>query len=470
MAQLDTDTISAIATPPGRGGVGIVRVSGPAVSEIAETICGKLPEARTATVTNFLSTDSSVLDSGIALYFSAPNSFTGEDVLELQGHGGYQVLNALLRRTLECGARLARPGEFTERAFLNDKVDLLQAEAIADLIEAGSEQAVRSAMRTLQGVFSARVEELVNQLISIRVNVEAAIDFSDEDIDVLADTGVASALTEATNLLLAIFKQANQGALLQEGISVVIAGAPNAGKSSLLNALAGNESAIVTDIPGTTRDLLKEQLSLDGLPVHITDTAGLRESEDQVELEGVRRARQVISQADRILLLIDATTIDLDDSEFLSDALTLLAQEQDTGAWLEEYADRLCVVINKTDLLEDPVNGQGSTNYQEHVLTSFHISAKQGLGIDAIKSYLQSSCGFEAMTEDGFIARERHIQALKKTEKLLDSARSGVSKQLPLELIAEDLRLAQQSLGSITGQVSSDDLLGEIFSSFCIGK
>ncbi len=470
MAQLDTDTISAIATPPGRGGIGIIRISGPAVSEIAKSICSGLPEARTATVANFLSEDETVLDSGIALYFPAPNSFTGEDVLELQGHGGYQVINTLLRRTLECGARLARPGEFTERAFLNDKVDLLQAEAIADLIDAGSEQAVRSAMRTLQGVFSARVEELVNQLIAIRVNVEAAIDFSDEDIDVLANTGVADALADAKQVLVAIFKQANQGALLQEGISVVIAGAPNAGKSSLLNALAGNESAIVTDIPGTTRDLLKEQLSLDGLPVHVTDTAGLRESGDQVELEGVRRAREVISRADRILLLIDVTTIDINDSDFLNDALKLLANEQDINAWLSEHADRLCVVINKTDLIDGLVNGQASTIYQEHTLTSFHISAKQGQGIDAIKSYLQRSCGFEAMAEDGFIARERHIQALKEAEKLLHSALSGVGKQLPLELVAEDLRLAQQSLGTITGQVSSDDLLGEIFSSFCIGK
>ncbi len=469
MAQLDQDTISAIATPQGRGGIGIIRVSGPNTSNIAQQICGALPEPRTATNAQFKDAEDNVIDNGIALFFPSPNSFTGEDVLELQGHGGIAVLNSLLRTTLNAGARIARPGEFTERAFLNDKLDLLQAEAVADIIDANSEQAVRSALRTLQGVFSAHVHQLVQKLTSIRVHVEAAIDFSDEDIDVIGDNAVSESLSDLLDLLHTIFRQATQGALLHDGIALVIAGAPNAGKSSLLNAFARADSAIVTDIPGTTRDLLKEQISIDGLPVHITDTAGLRQSEDAVEVEGVRRARDAISKADRILLVIDGS-VDQLSADSIEQNLNLLSDEQNPAQWFVENADRLSLVVNKVDRVDGVEPGVASTNYQDKVLPTFHTAAKLGLGVDAIEEWLKSSCGYESDSENAFIARERHLQALEQTKSLIEKAVLGVSEQSHLELVAEDLRLAQQCLGSITGETTSDDLLGEIFSSFCVGK
>ena len=469
MAHLDDDTISAIATPLGRGGIGIVRVSGPLVSQLAIKMCGELPPPRTATTTRFKDSLDNVLDEGIALFFPKPNSFTGEDVLELQGHGGQHVLNSLLRCTLSHGARIARPGEFTERAFLNDKLDLLQAEAVADLIDANSEHAVRSALRTLQGVFSAYVHELVEKITTIRVHVEAAIDFSDEDIDVLGDNAVRSSLEDVLELIRNIMAQASQGALLHEGIAVVIAGEPNAGKSSLLNAFAGTDSAIVTDIAGTTRDLLKEQLNIDGLPVHVTDTAGLRNTEDAVELEGVRRARDAVSKADRILLVVDGSTSTISE-ESICRNLRLLTDDDSTAQWTAANAHRLCLVINKVDLMEESSPRAGSTTYQEQTLQTFHIAAKHRQGIAAIGNWLKEGCGYESENENAFIARERHLEALRSAKELLDKAACGVSEQSHLELVAEDLRLSQQQLGSITGEFSSDDLLGEIFSSFCVGK
>ena len=469
MAHLDNDTISAIATPQGRGGIGIVRISGPLTSQIATSICGELPEPRIATSAKFKDSNGNVLDEGIALFFPKPNSFTGEDVLELQGHGGLYVLNSLLRCSLDHGCRIARPGEFTERAFLNDKLDLLQAEAVADLIDANSEQAMRSALRTLQGVFSAHVNALVEKITAVRIHVEAAIDFSDEDIDVLGDNAVSQSLKETLELLYSIVRQATQGALLQEGIAVVIAGEPNAGKSSLLNALAGTDSAIVTDIAGTTRDLLKEQLNLDGLPVHVTDTAGLRESNDVVELEGVRRARDAIAKADKILLVVDGSKNEMTESTIVKN-LRLLVEDIDPDEWFKQNAQRLCLVNNKIDLIEDAEAGAASTTYQEQILPVFHIAAKHRLGMTDIINWIKTECGFEAESESAFIARERHLQALDAAGELLEKASSAVSKQSHLELVAEDLRLAQQKLGTITGEFTADDLLGEIFSSFCIGK
>lgn len=474
MLQQDTDTICAIATPAGRGGIGIIRVSGPKAAEICARITGSLAPARSATRANFRDDDSTVIDQGLVLYFPAPNSFTGEDVLELQGHGGPHVLHAVLSRTQQLGARLARPGEFTERAFLNGKVDLLQAEAVADLIDASSQQAARSAMRTLQGVFSAKVNEIVNSLTRIRVNVEAAIDFSDEDIDILERSGVATELAALLAAMQSLFREAEQGALLKEGIHLVLAGTPNVGKSSLMNALCGNESAIVTDIPGTTRDLLREQLNIDGLPITITDTAGLRVSQDPVEQEGVRRATKVINEADRIFLVIDGereqTLADEAGQRSIPDTWmeTLLGGlgEQDAMNLLR----RTSIILNKIDLLSDPEPRQFTTGYKDISLKLFRVSAKQGLGLDLLRDDIKRSVGYSAPDSSAFLARQRHLIALEEAYGYMENANSGVSEHLLLELVAEDLRLAQQTLGKITGEVSSDDLLGEIFSSFCIGK
>lgn len=477
MLQQDTDTICAIATPPGRGGIGIIRVSGPKAAEICKYVTGSVPAARTATRANFLDSYSNIIDQGLVLYFPAPNSFTGEDVLELQGHGGPHVLHGVLSRTQQLGARLARPGEFTERAFLNGKVDLLQAEAVADLIDASSQQAARSAMRTLQGVFSAKVNEIVHSLTRIRVNVEAAIDFSDEDIDIIEQSGVASELSGLLGAIQALFREAEQGALLKEGIHLVLAGAPNVGKSSLMNALCGNDSAIVTDIPGTTRDLLREQLILDGLPITLTDTAGLRASEDPVEQEGVRRATRVINEADRIFFLIDGER-----EQSLVNTLGASSQEDIPDAWLNTLIEglshqdsvallrRTSVIINKIDLLTDNQPRQYTKTYKDTELKLFRVSAKQGLGLESLREDIKQSSGYSAPDGSAFMARKRHLVALQEANDYLEKASLGVSNHLHLELVAEDLRLAQRALGKITGEVSSDDLLGEIFSSFCIGK
>ena len=466
MPALESETICAIATPPGRSGIGIIRISGNDVFSISQAILGFSPTPRHAHYCDFLGSDQQAIDQGIAIYYQAPNSFTGEDILELQGHGGVQVLNSLLERILALGARLASPGEFSERAFLNDKIDLLQAEAIADLIDASSKQAAQSAMRTLRGEFSERVHELVTRLTEARVNVEAAIDFSDEDIDVMTDTGVSNSLDKILEQLAVVYEQAHQGVILKEGIHVVIAGKPNAGKSSLLNALSGIDSAIVTDIPGTTRDLLREEISIDGMPVHIFDTAGLRSSDDVVEQEGVRRAHDAIDKADQILLVIDATTQDKNVNKLLAPLGHLLERRESA----EPILKRTALVFNKIDLLADAEPRTGKANFNGIQIHQIHISAKHGTGINLLRDHLKSCIGFRPSSEGVFVARERHLKALKKAEESIKNAIIQVSKDSHLELIAEDLRVAQRALGSITGEFTSDDLLGEIFSSFCVGK
>lgn len=455
-----TDTIAAQATAPGRAGVGILRVSGPAVQTVAKAVLQRLPKPRYAEYLPFYAADGSVLDQGIALYFPGPNSFTGEDVLELQGHGGPVLLDMLLRRLLQLpNIRIARPGEFSERAFLNDKLDLTQAEAIADLIDASSEQAARSAMQSLQGEFSAKIDQLVEKVIYLRMYVEAAIDFPDEEIDFLSDGKVAADLATIISELTGIQKQATQGSILREGMKVVIAGRPNAGKSSLLNALAGREAAIVTEIAGTTRDVLREHIHIDGMPLHIIDTAGLRDATDKVEQIGIERAWQEILQADRVLFMVDSTTT---------------AATSPAEIW-PEFIERLpaslgvTVVRNKADLTGETigVNLASQHNAQTPV---FHISAKTNQGIDALREHLKACIGFEANTEGSFIARRRHLDALARAMEHLSIGEYQLHNHLAGELLAEELRLTQQHLNEITGEFSSDDLLGKIFGSFCIGK
>lgn len=453
---MTTDTIVAQATAPGRGGVGIVRVSGPAAEQVAGIVLGKLPRVRYAEYLPFEDEQGQVLDQGIALLFKAPNSFTGEDVLELQGHGGPVIMDMLIRRILKIdGIRPARPGEFSERAFINDKLDLAQAEAIADLIEASSEQAARSAMHSLQGQFSSKIQQLVESLIRLRIYVEAAIDFPDEEIDFLSDGKVAGDLYTIMSELDDVRGEAKQGALLREGMKVVIAGRPNAGKSSLLNALAGRESAIVTEIAGTTRDVLREHIHLDGMPLHIIDTAGLRDTQDKVEQIGIERAWAEIEQADRVLFMVDGTTTDAIDPREI---------------W-PEFVDRLpkniglTVIRNKADL-----TGEDLAPSQEQGHAVYRISAKTELGLPALREHLKQCMGFQGNTEGGFMARRRHLDALERAAERLLVAKEQLEVFVAGELVAEELRLAQESLSEITGEFSSDDLLGRIFSSFCIGK
>ncbi|MGY5798214.1 tRNA uridine-5-carboxymethylaminomethyl(34) synthesis GTPase MnmE [Rheinheimera faecalis] len=451
-----TDTIAAQATATGRAGVGIIRVSGPAVSAVASAILGKVPKPRTAEYLPFLDEQKQTLDQGIALYFPGPNSFTGEDVLELQGHGGPVLLDMLLRRVLDIkDVRIARPGEFSERAFLNDKLDLTQAEAIADLIDASSEQAARSAMHSLQGEFSRKIHDLVEKVIYLRIYVEAAIDFPDEEIDFLSDGKVAGDLAEIISDLAGIQKQATQGSILREGMRVVIAGRPNAGKSSLLNALAGREAAIVTEIAGTTRDVLREHIHIDGMPLHIIDTAGLREATDKVEQIGIERAWQEIEQADRVLFMVDGTTTNATSpADIWPDFMSRLPK--DLG---------LTVIRNKADLTGETTGASQDGDYPV-----FHISAKTNSGIEQLRDHLKACMGFDANTEGSFIARRRHLDALERAAEHLAIGDAQLHNHLAGELLAEELRLTQQHLNEITGEFSSDDLLGRIFSSFCIGK
>jgi len=454
MIRHDSDTIAALATPPGRGGVGIIRVSGPGVGAIAEALLGRVPQPRYALYGAFLGDAGEELDRGIALYFPAPHSFTGEDVLELQGHGGPVLLDLLLRRVIALDARMARPGEFSERAFLNDKLDLAQAEAIADLIDSASEQAARSALRSLQGEFSRRIHSLVDSLIRLRIYVEAAIDFPEEEIDFLADGKVASDLSTILTQLEQVLAEANQGALLREGMNVVIAGRPNAGKSSLLNALAGKESAIVTAIAGTTRDVLREHIHIDGMPLHIIDTAGLREGADEVERIGIERAWEEIRQADRVLLMVDATTS------------TETSPERLWPDFMSHLPDnhKVTVIRNKVDRSGESV-GIDSLN-DAHLI---RLSAKQNLGIDLLREHLKQCMGYST-SEGGFMARRRHIDAIERAQAALRTGQQQLQRISAGELLAEDLRQAQQALAEITGEFTSDDLLGRIFSSFCIGK
>lgn len=445
------DTIAAVATPPGVGGVGIIRVSGSLVKQIAESMLGALPRPRRAEYHRFVDAESAALDEGIVLYFPAPRSFTGEDVLELQGHGGPVVLDLLLQRVCELGARPARPGEFSERAFLNDKFDLAQAEAVADLIEAGSEAGARAALRSLQGEFSARIHALDAGLVELRIYVEAALDFPEEEIDFLADERIGLRLEELLGQLSEVMGTARQGQLLREGMSVVIAGRPNAGKSSLLNALAGREAAIVTHIPGTTRDVLREYLHLDGMPLHVIDTAGLRESDDPIEQEGIRRAWSEIERADRLLLVIDDQVGSTDE-----DAAIL--------ARLPASLSRT-VVLNKCDL-----SGRASGPVADEVPETFAISALEGRGLDALRSHLEACMGYRPAGEGGFMARRRHLEALTGAREQIEHALAAFRGRHGGELIAEDLRLGHRRLGEITGEFTSEDLLGAIFASFCIGK
>ncbi|MDM1263512.1 MULTISPECIES: tRNA uridine-5-carboxymethylaminomethyl(34) synthesis GTPase MnmE [Acinetobacter] len=448
-----TTTIAAIATPPGRGGVGVIRLSGPKSYAIAEALTQKqLPKARFAGFRQFYEASGEVMDEGLVICFPNPNSFTGEDVVELQGHGGPVIQNALLARLLELGATAAKAGEFSMRAFENGKLDLVQAEAIADLIDATSQAAARSAVRSLQGAFSTKVNTVLEKLIHLRLHVEAAIDFPEEEIDFLADGKILALLDDVASSVTAVQQSARQGQLLREGLQVVIAGKPNAGKSSLLNALAGIERAIVTDIAGTTRDVLHEKITLNGLPITLTDTAGLRETGDVVEKEGIRRAIKEIEQADLLLLVYD------------------LSQGEDPLALAQEYfADhlepkRLMLIANKADLTgAEAVIG----DYQgfRHIT----VSAKQETGVQSLIDAITAHAGFQP-EEDTFIARTRHLDAMKRTQYYLAEAREQLVDYHAGELVAESLRLAQNALGEITGDFSADDLLGKIFGSFCIGK
>lgn len=448
--QHASDTIAAIATPPGRGGVGIVRLSGILVPTIAEALLGRLPKPRYAAYRSFRGADGVAIDHGLAIYFPAPRSYTGEDVLELHGHGGPMVLDLVMRRVLSLGARLARPGEFTERAFLNDKLDLVQAEAVADLIDSASHTAARSAMRSLEGMLSQRIDILVERLIHLRMYVESAIDFPEEEIDFLGDGHVAGELASLTQELGELLRTGEQGRLLRDGMRVVIAGRPNAGKSSLLNRLAEREAAIVTDIPGTTRDVLREHIHLDGLPLHIMDTAGLRQSDDPVEREGMQRAWSEIQQADRVLVVTeDQAGVDDDDRAILGRLPTTLA---------------VTVIHNKIDL-----SGRAPSAWRDGATDHIALSAKLGAGIGLLKRHLLEHMGYHG-GEGTFIARRRHLDALQRAldflrqgELALDAGRAG-------ELLAEDLRQAQHCLSEMTGEFSADDLLGRIFAEFCIGK
>ncbi|MCG9494506.1 tRNA uridine-5-carboxymethylaminomethyl(34) synthesis GTPase MnmE [Acinetobacter pittii] len=446
-------TIAAIATPPGRGGVGVIRLSGPKAYEIAQNLTQKnLPEARMAGFRKFYDADSNIMDEGIVLCFPNPHSFTGEDVVELQGHGGPVIQNALLGRLFELGAIAAKAGEFSMRAFENGKMDLVQAEAIADLIDATSQAAARSAVRSLQGAFSTKINTVLEKLIHLRLHVEAAIDFPEEEIDFLADGKILALLEDVQQSVHAVQTSARQGQLLREGLQVVIAGKPNAGKSSLLNALAGVERAIVTDIAGTTRDVLHEKISLNGLPITLTDTAGLRETGDIVEKEGIRRAIKEIEQADLLLLVYDLNQGD--------DPLKL-AQE-----YFAEHIEprRLMLIGNKSDL-----TGQLAEISDFRGFRHITVSAKQEMGVQGLVDAITAHAGFHP-EEDTFIARTRHLDAMKRTQLYLSEAREQLVVFNAGELVAESLRLAQNALGEITGDFSADDLLGKIFGSFCIGK
>ncbi|CBL47389.1 tRNA modification GTPase [gamma proteobacterium HdN1] len=456
------DTIAAQATPPGRGGVGIVRLSGPEALSIGLAICLRsgVLQARHAYFSEFFDAAGNVLDHGLLLYFPSPHSFTGEDVIELQAHGGPFVISQLMDRAITLGARLARPGEFSERAFHNDKLDLAQAEAIADLIDSGSEQAARSAIRSLQGAFSIKINEFLNELIRLRVFVEAAIDFPEEEIDFLSDGRVQDQLNKLLAHLDAIFSEAKRGVLLKEGMRVVLAGKPNAGKSSLLNQLAGTDRAIVTPIAGTTRDVLHEHIHLDGMPLHISDTAGLRESADEVEQEGIRRAWQEIERADRILLLTDASEhLDLHPAKFWPEFINTLHERAPSAM------NRMTIVRNKIDLADEAAGQSEHDN-----IPTIRLCARSGQGVDLLREHLKQIMGYEEPAETTFSARQRHLLALETAREFLVTGQQQLLSHGAGELLAEDLRAAQEQLSTITGQFTSDDLLGEIFSSFCIGK
>jgi tRNA modification GTPase len=442
----ESETIVAIGTAPGRAGIGIVRVSGARANPIARAISGKNLSPRQATYAQFKNEKGDLLDRGIALYYPAPSSYTGEDVLELQGHGSPLALSAMLECCLSLGARMARPGEFTERAFLNGKLDLAQAEAVIDLIEARSGAAARAAVRSLDGGFSNRAHQLVEQLVGVRVYIEAALDFSEEEVDFLADGELQLRVEQLQTTLHHTLAIAEQGRLLHEGITIVISGAPNVGKSSLLNQLVGHDAAIIAELAGTTRDVLREQIQIDGLPVNVVDTAGLRDSDDPVEREGIRRAREEIKKADRVLLICEIGQENRSVPEELS------------GVSFD-------TVVNKIDLLQQAAkierNDKGAFIY---------LSAKTGEGVELLKNHIKREVGYSGAGESTFIARRRHVDALRRAGKHIKNGLQNLSQKRYPELAAEDFTLAQQSLQAITGEYTSDDLLGQIFSSFCIGK
>jgi tRNA modification GTPase len=450
-----TDPIAAIATAAGRGAVGIVRVSARSVQPIVDAVCGRALKPREATYLPFLDAQGQPIDQGLAIHFPAPNSYTGEDVLELQAHGGPVVLQLLLARCLEAGAamglRVAQPGEFTQRAFLNDKIDLAQAEAIADLIDASTEAAARSASRSLAGAFSHEIHELRDALVHLRMLVEATLDFPEEEIDFLQKADAQGQLDRLRASLASVLKHATQGALLREGIKVVIAGQPNAGKSSLLNALAGAELAIVTPIPGTTRDVVSQTIQIEGVPLHVIDTAGLRESSDHVERIGIERAWGQIENADAVLFLHDLTRADSDDYRQGDRAIAATLGEKVSAPVID--------VWNKVDAIEAaPHDG-------------VMLSAKTGAGLDVLRRKLLEVAGWQAAPEGVYIARERHVHALRRVDAHLAEAHALLAQQAQaLDLLAEELRLAQNALNEITGEFGADDLLGVIFSKFCIGK
>ncbi|MGH8679623.1 MAG: tRNA uridine-5-carboxymethylaminomethyl(34) synthesis GTPase MnmE [Burkholderiales bacterium] len=444
----ENDPIAAIATAPGMSGIGVVRVSGPRLEPVIAGIIGRPLLPRHAVLAEFRDAQGGVIDQGIAVFFPAPHSYTGEDVLELQGHGGPVVLHLLLRRCLELGARPAQPGEFTQRAYLNDKLDLAQAESVADLISAATDTAARGALRSLQGVFSQKIEELVRDLIELRTLVEATLDFPEEEIEFLRQADGEGRLATLRARLRELLAASQQGSLLREGIQIVLAGQPNVGKSSLLNRLAGEELAIVTEVPGTTRDAIRQSINLEGIPGHIIDTAGLREARDPVERIGIERAWGAIEQADLLLLLIDATQGEGEgDRSILSKLPSTLP----------------CIrVMNKTDLLTGP-----SAQARRDGPNKVWLSARTGAGIDFLRQLLLETVGWQGKSEGLFMARERHVQALERAQGHLESAALQGRR---LELFAEELRLAQESLGTITGEFTSEDLLGEIFGRFCVGK
>lgn len=450
-----SDTIAALATAPGRGGVGIIRVSGPEAKRVAKEILQKSVKPKKAMLGAFYDAEGNKIDKGVALYFMGPNSFTGEDVLELQGHGGPVIMDLLLERVLGLGVRHANPGEFTQRAFLNGKLDLVQAEAVADLIGASTSQAAKNALRSLEGEFSKQINRVVDQLISLRAWIEATIDFvEEEDVKEIELEKAGKELEKTFFELKEIKSKAEQGLIIKEGVNLVIAGKPNAGKSSLLNCLSGQERAIVTNVPGTTRDLLQAQIQIKGLPVNVLDTAGLNENPGVIEQEGIKRAWVEIKKADHILFVVDASASQERDGEKLA---TEVLREKSPHS-------KLTVLYNKIDL-----TGEQSGVYKDKTFCSIYASTKDGSGLDLLRLYLKESA-IDVSVEGGFSARRRHLDALKKTGSLLEAVMERLSKQDYLETIAEDLRLAQNVLGEITGRVVVDDLLDKIFSEFCVGK
>ena len=484
MHALSNAPIVAIATPPGRGAVGIVRVSGKAIAPLVRALCGRDLKPREATYLPFVDAAGEAIDQGLALYFPAPHSFTGEDVLELQAHGGPVVMQLLLARCLEAGAemdaatqnprlaglRVAQPGEFTQRAFLNDKMDLAQAEAVADLIDASTEAAARGATRSLSGEFSKEIHSLRDALIHLRMLVEATLDFPEEEIDFLQKADAAGQLTRLQATLARVMQRAGQGALLREGIKVVIAGQPNAGKSSLLNALAGAELAIVTPIAGTTRDKVQQTIQIDGVPLHIIDTAGLRHSEDEVEKIGIERAWAEIENADAVLFLHDL--VRWNDAANLADAASYQAADAAIASQLASLLPKRVPVIqvwNKVDAAQATQTAAAIQTDNESV--NITVSAKNGQGLETLRRTLLQVAGWQPAAEGVYIARERHVQALRQVSAHLDLADGQLkAKSQALDLLAEELRLAQNDLSAITGEFTSDDLLGVIFSKFCIGK